>query len=303
MPWFLSRFVVPVKTWAGVEGAALTTINSRKIRSRRLYKNDSDQGNFRLLRDTPMLQVLGPRLVARTKSAKSRGSLGAMHTLGGNMRSDSDIKRDVEQELSWDPDIDPTDIAVAVKNGVVTLTGYVRSYAHKFAAERAAKRVVGVVGVANDLEVRLPQVDEKPDPEIARDVVANLKMWLPNSWEHIKAIVKDRWVTLEGEVEWNYQREYAERAVRWIKGVKGVSNLIRLHPRVAPSPTEIKQKIEEAFRRSALIDANRVTVETSGGEVVLRGNVRSWAEREEAERAAWLAPGVIRVDNRIVVSP
>jgi osmotically-inducible protein OsmY len=110
-------------------------------------------------------------------------------------------------------------------------------------------------------------------------------------------------VTLEGEVEWNYQREYAERAVRWIKGVKGVSNLIRLHPRVAPSPTEIKQKIEEAFRRSALIDANRVTVETSGGEVVLRGNVRSWAEREEAERAAWLAPGVIRVDNRIVVSP
>ena len=219
------------------------------------------------------------------------------------MRSDSDIKRDVEQELSWDPDIDPTDIAVAVKNGVVTLTGYVRSYAHKFAAERAAKRVVGVVGVANDLEVRLPQVDEKPDPEIARDVVANLKMWLPNSWERIKAIVKDRWVTLEGEVEWNYQREYAERAVRWIKGVKGVSNLIRLHPRVAPSPTEIKQKIEEAFRRSALIDANRVTVETSGGEVVLRGNVRSWAEREEAERAAWLAPGVIRVDNRIVVSP
>jgi hypothetical protein len=149
--------MVPVKTWSGVEGAALTTINSRKIRSRQLHKNDSDQGNFRLLRDT---QVLGPRLVARTRSAKSRGSLGAMHTLGGNMRSDSDIKRDVEQELSWDPDIDPTDIAVAVKNGVVTLTGYVRSYAHKFAAERAAKRVVGVVGVANDLEVRLPQVDD-----------------------------------------------------------------------------------------------------------------------------------------------
>ena len=156
------------------------------------------------------------------------------------MRSDSEIKRDVEEELRWEPNVDPTDIAVAVKNGVVTLTGFVRSYAEKFSAEGAAKRVEGVVGVANDLEVRLPQTDERPDPEIARDVVANLKIWLPSSWEHIKAIVKNGWVTLEGEVEWNYQREYAERAVRWIKGVRGVSNLIRLQPRVAPEPTEIK---------------------------------------------------------------
>lgn len=219
------------------------------------------------------------------------------------MRSDSDIKRDVEEELRWEPNLDPTDIAVAVKNGVVTLTGFVRSYAHKFTAERAAKRVAGVVGLANDLEVRLPGAAERPDPDIARDVVANLKIWLPNSWEHIKAVVKNGWVTLEGEVEWNYQREYAERAVRWVKGVKGVSNLIRLKPRVAPAPEEIKQKIEEAFRRSALLDANRITVETHGSEVVLRGTVRSWAEREEAERAAWLAPGVTRVNNRIAVSP
>src|SRR3984893_11982985 len=138
------------------------------------------------------------------------------------MRSDSEIKHDVEEELRWDTDIYPTDIAVAVKNGVVTLTGFVRHYAHKFAAERAAKRVEGVVGVANDLEVRLPHGDERPDPEIAREAVANLKSWLPSSWEHIKAIVKNGWVTLEGEVEWNYQRDYAERAVRWIKGVKGV---------------------------------------------------------------------------------
>jgi osmotically-inducible protein OsmY len=113
------------------------------------------------------------------------------------MRSDNEIKRDVEDELRWDPDIDPTDIAVAVKSGVVTLTGFVRSYAAKFAAERAAKRVAGVVGVANDLEVRLPQTDERPDPEIAREVVANLKIWLPSSWEHIKAVVKDGWVTIE----------------------------------------------------------------------------------------------------------
>ena len=219
------------------------------------------------------------------------------------MRSDSDIKRDVEDELRWEPNLDPTDIAVAVKNGVVTLTGFVRSYAHKFTAERAAKRVAGVVGLANDLEVRLPGEAGRPDPEIARDVVANLKIWLPNSSDNIKAVVKNGWVTLEGEVEWNYQREYAERAVRWIKGVKGVSNMIRLQPRVAPAPEEIKQKIEEAFRRSALLDANRITVETHGSEVVLRGTVRSWAEREEAERAAWLAPGVTRVENRIAVSP
>ena len=218
------------------------------------------------------------------------------------MRADSDIKRDVEEELKWEPNVDATDIAVAVKNGVVALTGFVRSYAHKLAAERATKSVAGVVGLANDIEVRLPGADARPDPEIAREIAAELKLWLPYSAEHIKAVVKNGWVTLEGEVEWNYQRDHAERAVRWIKGVNGVSNLIRLKPRATPSPTEIKHKIEEAFRRSALVDANRVTVEASGGEVMLRGTVRSWAERQEAERAAWAAPGVIRVDNRITVS-
>ena len=219
------------------------------------------------------------------------------------MRSDSEIERDVKEELGWDPDLDATDIAVSVKDGVVMLTGFVRSFTDKYEAEAAAKRVDGVVAVANDLEIRIPSVDERPDPEIARDAAASLKSQLPISYENIKVIVKNGWVTLEGEVEWNYQRDYAERAVRWIKGVKGVSNLIRLQPRLEPKPVEIKQKIEEAFRRSALVDANRITVETHGGDVVLRGTVRSWAEREEAERAAWLAPGVTRVDNRIAVSP
>lgn len=216
------------------------------------------------------------------------------------MRLDSDIRRDVEDELRWDPDIDATDIAVAVNNGVVALTGFVRSYPQRMQAERDAKRVAGVVGVANDIEVRLPVIDQRPDPDIVRDAVSALKSELPYSSENIKVIAKDGRLTLEGTVEWNYARERAEKAVKRIRGAKSVTNSITLKPKVAPY--EIRRKIEDAFRRSAEVDASRITVEANGSEVILRGTVKSWAEREEAERAAWAAPGVTKVDNRVTIS-
>lgn len=218
------------------------------------------------------------------------------------MPSDQEIERDVKDELTWNPDLDASDMAVSVKKGVVTLAGFVKSYSDKYEAEAATKRVDGVKAVANDLEVRLPAIDQRPDPDIARDAVHAIKSQLPISSEHIQVVVKSGgWVTLDGTVEWNYQRQTAETAVRRIKGVKGVTNSIVVKPQL--EPREIRRQIQEAFRRSAEIDSNRVDVETHGSEVILKGSVRSWIEREEAERAAWAAPGVTKVEDRLVVSP
>lgn len=215
------------------------------------------------------------------------------------MKSDADIKRDVEAELAWNPEVDAKDIAVKVLEGVVTLTGFARSFADKYRAEGSAKRVAGVAAVANDIEVALPPDEMLTDPEIARAVVARLKADLPVGHESIKALVHQGHISLEGEVEWHYQRERAEAVVRELRGVLSVRNSIRIRSRVAPN--EIKRKIEEAFKRSAAVDAGQVSVDARGSEVTLRGQVRSWTERDQALQTAWAAPGVTDVKSEITV--
>jgi len=212
--------------------------------------------------------------------------------------TDLELKKKVEDELNWEPSVNAAEIGVAVKSGIVTLSGNISSYWQKFSAERAAGRVSGVKAVVNELEVRLPS-SERTDEDIARAAVNHLNWAVSVPADRIKVTVSKGWITLAGTVEWNYQRVAAENAVRHLIGVKGVSNLIEVKPQV--SKGEVKAAIEAALKRSAELDASRITVETDGDRVILRGTVRSWAERNEAERAAWKAPGVRMVDNRITV--
>jgi osmotically-inducible protein OsmY len=215
--------------------------------------------------------------------------------------SDSDIHKDVADELRWDPSLQGDDIAVAVRDGVVTLAGYVRSYLDKWRAERVATRVKGVKAVANDLEVKLPSSSTRSDPEIARAAVDALKWNISVPHERVKVKVEDAWVTLEGDVDWYYQREAADRAVRSLTGVKGVTNLISVRAR--PAPSDVKQKIKDALQRGAQFDADRITVEVDGNTAILRGKVRSYAEFKDAERAARNAPGITEVRNELTIDP
>lgn len=215
------------------------------------------------------------------------------------MKTDALLKQDIDAELNWNPEVDETDIATKVQDGIVTLSGYTRNYYEKHQAEMTVKRVAGVTAVVNDLQVRTTVGQKATDPEIAREAVAALKAMLPLTWEEIKLSVHEARIFLEGIVEWQFQREQAEAAMRRVYGVTDVRNALRVVPHVAAM--DIKYKIEDAFKRCAEIDANQLTVETYGGEVILRGQVRSWAERDQAQQSAWSAPGVVNVINELRV--
>ncbi len=217
------------------------------------------------------------------------------------MKNDIDLRRDVLDELEWEPSVDAAHIGVTARDGVITLTGVVKSYSEKLTAERVAKRVHGVSAIANDIEVRLPGSAERSDSDIARAAVDVLKWRTSVPERPVKVSVTKGWVTLEGEVDWQYQKNTAFEAIHHLLGVKGVTNLITVVPRV--SGPEITSRIEAAFRRSAEVDAHKVRVETHDGKVTLRGGLRSWSERQEAERTAWAAPGVTEVENLIMVTP
>jgi osmotically-inducible protein OsmY len=239
--------------------------------------------------------------MASLHDAFNHASVSIINFSENAMKSDSDIERDVKAELLWSPEIDETDIAVKVTDAVVSLSGFVHSFGDKYQSEMTAKRVAGVAAVANDLQVRLPSGDQLSDPEIARNVAAAIRSALPLAHEHVQAVVQNGYVTLDGVVDWEFQREEVARAVRLQRGVKSAINAITLRLRVVPG--DIKRSIQSALVRSAQLDANHISVEAHDSTIVLGGKVRSWAEREEAQRMAWAAPGVLHVQNHITVGP
>lgn len=220
------------------------------------------------------------------------------------MTNSTKLQHYVQEELEWEPAIDASHIGVtATHSGVITLTGTVRTYAERVTAERAAKRVAGVRAVANDIEVEPVGSAKHTDTNLAQAVLQALESDIAVPHEKIRVRVDDGWVTLEGEVALQFQRAAAENAIRRLEGVRGVKNEVRLQVRPLAEPAEVKKRIEAAFRRSAEIDARGIEIDAENGTVMLRGKVRTWAEREEAERAAWAAPGVLAVEDHLIVGP
>ena len=215
------------------------------------------------------------------------------------MKSDNQIQRDVMEELKWEPYLNASNIGVSVKNGIVTLSGQVDTYSKKIAAEKAPKRVAGVKAVAEDIQIGVSSVYTKTDTEIAQAVVNALKWHAAVEEEKIKIKVENGNVTLQGEVEWEYHRTNAKTAIENLTGVLSVFNLITVKPKITAS--DIQQKINSAFLRSATIDAKKITADVMGSRVTLRGTVRSFTEKEDAENAAWNAPGGISVTSKIEI--
>jgi osmotically-inducible protein OsmY len=222
-------------------------------------------------------------------------------TSGTIARTDEEIQRDVLDELDWEPRVQPNEIGVTVQEGVVTLTGWVDNYAKKWAAERSAHRINRVRAVANDIEVRLPMSAERTDADVAMAATRALEWDAFVPIGNLDVTVSNGWVVLRGDVEWEYQKRAAERSIRRLTSVRGVTNGINVRPPRQPSADELEQLIANALIRSAETDAEQINIDVQGDLIVLTGTVRSWLEREEAERVAWSAPGVAVVDNHIAV--
>lgn len=216
-------------------------------------------------------------------------------------KTNRDLQEDVLDELAYEPCVDASNIGVTTNDGIVTLTGTVKNYAEKYAAVHAAERVAGVKAVADEMKVELPSMHIRNDEDIARAAVNALEwdVWVPSN--QIKVKVDEGWITLEGEVDYKYQQMEAYYAVRNLTGVKGVTNLINIK-KPSIKPAEVKTKIDAALRRAVELDADRIKVEVINDKVILRGTVRSWAEREVAEHAAWAAPGVLEVEDDLLIA-
>lgn len=216
------------------------------------------------------------------------------------MKTDERLQEDVMDELRWEPMLHACEIGVAVKDGVVSLTGEVDSYALKLATERAAKRVLGVKVVAQEVTVKPTFGSKFTDEAIGHAIVRAFEWHTEIPHDKLNVKVQQGWVTLEGQVDWNYQRSAAERAIESLTGVRGVTNLIRVKSHIVAQ--DVRDKIMKALKRSAVVEAQQIKVETNGNKVILRGNVHSWAERKAAENAAWSAPGVMAVEDDLVVA-